>query len=220
MNVKKSAPMSETVQGTHDRQAAGPAIEPALALLEFSSIAVGMQAADAMIKRAPIDTIRSGTVHNGKYLVLIGGQVADVEESLAAGRQMGGADLLDYVLLPQVHPEVVERIGGVRAPQEMDALGVIETATAAAAIHAADAGVKGAWVTLVEVRLADGLGGKGIVLFSGLVADVQAAVQSGIGVLERPELLVRQVVIPQLHPGMWENVGASTWFGTQVRGPA
>jgi len=199
-------------------QLSGLPIEPALALLEFGSIAVGMRAADAMLKRAPIDTLRSGTVHNGKYLVLIGGQVADVEESLAAGRQAGGADLLDYVVLPQVHPDVVECIGGHRAPQATDALGVIETVTAAAAIHAADAGIKGALVTLIEVRLADGLGGKGIVLFSGLVADVQAAVQSGIGALERTDLLVRQVVIPQLHPGMWENVGASTWFGTRVRG--
>jgi microcompartment protein CcmL/EutN len=57
-------------------------------------------------------------------------------------------------------------------------------------------------------------------LFSGLVADVQAAVLGGIGALERPDLLVRQVVIPQLHPGLWDNVGASTWFGTQVRGLA
>jgi microcompartment protein CcmL/EutN len=41
-------------------------IEPALALVEFSSIAAGMQAADAMVKRAPIDVIKAGTVHNGK----------------------------------------------------------------------------------------------------------------------------------------------------------
>jgi microcompartment protein CcmL/EutN len=193
-------------------------IEPALALVEFSSIAAGIQAADAMVKRAPIDVIKVGTVHNGKYLVLIGGQVADVEEALAAGRQVGGASVLDFVLLPQVHPEVVETIGGARSPEPDDALGVIETTTVAAAIHAADAGVKGALVRLVEVRLADGLGGKGIVLFSGLVADVEAAVRIGTGVLERPDLLVRQVVIPQLHPGMWENVGESTWFGTRVRG--
>jgi microcompartment protein CcmL/EutN len=193
-------------------------IEPALALVEFSSIAAGIQAADAMVKRAPIDTIRAGTVHNGKYLVLIGGQVADVEESLAAGRQVGGAQVLDFVLLPQVHPEVVDTIGGSRTPRATDALGVVETSTVAAAIHAADAGIKGAQVRLVEIRLADGLGGKGIVLFSGLVADVEAAVQIGTAVLERPELLVRQVVIPQLHPGMWENVGDSTWFGTRVLG--
>jgi len=171
-----------------------------------------------MVKRAPIAVIKSGTVHNGKYLVLIGGQVADVEESLAAGRQVGGTEVIDFVLLPQVHPEVVETIGGGRTPQAVEALGVIETTTVAAAIHAADAGIKGAPVRLVEVRLADGLGGKGIVLFSGLVADVEAAVQIGLSVLERPDLLVREVVIPQLHPGMWENVGQSTWFGTRVMG--
>jgi len=193
-------------------------IQPALALVEFSSIAAGIQSADAMVKRAPIEVLKTGTVQPGKYLVLIGGRVADVEESLAAGRDVGGAAVVDFVYLPQVHPEVVEAIGGGRVPEATDALGVVETTTVAAAIHAADAGIKGAEVRLVEVRLADGLGGKGIVLFSGLVADVQAAVEIGVGVLERPDLLVRQVVIPQLHPEMWENVAEATRFRTRVRG--
>jgi microcompartment protein CcmL/EutN len=191
-------------------------IEPALALLDFSSIAVGIEAADAMVKRAPIDTIRAGTVQPGRYLVLIGGTVADVEESLTAGRELGGAALLDHVFLPSVHPEVVQAIGGGRVPELTDALGVVETSTVAAAIHSADAGVKGADVRLVELRLADGLGGKGIVLYSGLVADVEAAVEIGVGVLERPELLVRQVVIPQLHREMWENISDATRFGARV----
>ena len=120
------------------------------------------------------------------------------------------------MLLPRVHHEVVESIGGGRIPQSIDSLGVIETTTVAASIHAADAGVKGAEVHLVEIRLADGLGGKGIVLFSGLVADVEAAVEIGISVLERPDLLVRQVVIPQLHPEMWDNVSDATRFRTRV----
>jgi microcompartment protein CcmL/EutN len=188
-------------------------IEPALALLEFISIAAGIQAADAMVKRAPIDVIKTGTVQPGKYLVLIGGQVADVEESLATGREVGGAAAVDFVYLPQVHPSVVEAIGGGRAPQAAaDALGVIETTTVAAAIHAADAGVKGAEVQILEVRLADGLGGKGIVLYTGLVGDVEAAIEIGVGVLRQPDLLVRQVVIPQLHPEMWENIGRATRF--------
>jgi len=193
-------------------------IQPALALLEFSSIAAGIQAADAMVKRAPIAVIKAGTVQPGKYLVLIGGEVADVEESLAAGREVGGQAAVDFVYLPQVHPEVVEAIGGGRVPQVTDALGVVETSTVAAAIHAADAGIKGAEVRLVEVRLADGLGGKGIVLFSGLVADVEAAVEIGVRVLERPDLLVRQVVIPQLHQEMWENVADATRFRSRVIG--
>src|SRR3990172_1101384 len=95
-------------------------IEPALALVEFSSIAVGIQAADAMVKRAPIDVIKTGTVQPGKYLVLIGGAVADVEESLAAGRLVGGTSVVDHVYLPQVHPEVVEAIGGGRIGRQRD----------------------------------------------------------------------------------------------------
>lgn len=191
-------------------------IEPALALLEFSSIAAGIEAADAMIKRAPIDIIRAGTVQPGKYLVLVGGQVADVDESLAAGREVGGQAVVHEVFLPQVHSQVVSAIGGGRKPERMDALGIIETTTVAAAIRSADAGVKGAEVQLVEVRLADGLGGKGIVLFSGLVADVEAAVEIGVGALDREGLLLRQVVIPQLDPAMWENIADATRFGARV----
>lgn len=191
-------------------------IEPALALLEFSSVATGIQAADAMVKRARIDTIRAGTVQPGRYLVMIGGTVADVEESLSAGREVGGNSVLDYVFLPNVHPAVVEAIGGGRLPDRTDALGVVETTTVAAAILAADAGIKAADVRLVELRLADGLGGKGIVLYSGLVADVEVAVEIGVGVLRRPELVVRQVVIAQLHPEMWEAVGEATLFSSLV----
>ena len=191
-------------------------IEPALALVDFSSIAVGIQAADAMVKRAEIDLIRAGTVQPGRYLVLIGGSVAEVQESLAAGREVGADAVLDDVFLPHVHPEVVAAIAGGRVPDENDALGVVETSTVASAIHAADAGVKGADVRLVEVRLADGLGGKGIVLYSGIVADVEVAVQLGVDVLERSDLLVRQVVIPQLHADMWENVSDATRFSARV----
>ena len=169
-----------------------------------------------MVKRAPINVIKTGTVQPGKYLVLIGGLVADVEESLAAGREVGAEALLDYVYLPQVHPEVVDAVGGGRVPQVVDSVGVVETTTVAAAIHAADAGIKGAEVRLIEVRLADGLGGKGIVLFSGLVADVEAAVEIGVRVLEHPGLLVHQVVIPKLHPEMWDNVVEATRFRTRV----
>jgi microcompartment protein CcmL/EutN len=48
------------------------------------------------------------------------------------------------------------------------------------------------------------------------VADVQTAVEIGVGVLERPELLVRSVVIPRLHPSLWENVADATRFSSRV----
>jgi len=190
--------------------------EPALAIIDFDSVAAGIEAADAMAKRAQIDVLRAGTVQPGRYLVLIGGTVADVEESLSAGIEVGSNAVLDHVFLAHVHPEVVSAIAGGRVPGVRDALGVVETATVASVIRAADAGVKGADVRLVEVRLADGLGGKGVVLFAGMVADVEAAVEIGIGTLEAPDLLVRHVVIPQLHHTLWENVSDATRFTARV----
>jgi microcompartment protein CcmL/EutN len=191
--------------------------QPALALLEFDSIAVGIEAGDAMVKRAPIDQIQSGTVQPGHYLVMIVGDVASVEEAVAAGREVGAAALRDQILLPNIHPDVVSGIAGGREPGAGDSLGVVETVTVAAAILAADAGLKAAEVTLWQIRLADGLGGKGIVLFAGLVADVEAAVAAAVG--RAGEQLVRQVIIPQLHAEMAANVATYGRFGVHFEWP-
>lgn len=189
--------------------------QPALALLEFNSIAVGIQAGDAMVKRAPIAAIQSGTVQPGNYLVMVTGDVGPVEEAVAAGQETGASALLDTVFLQNVHPGVVSGIEGGRKMREGDSLGVVETVTVASAIYAADAGLKGAEVTLWQLRLADGLGGKGIVLFSGLVADVEAAVE--IAVDRVRDQLVRQVIIPQLHEEMKANVATYGRFGVHFK---
>lgn len=191
-------------------------IEPALALLEFSSIAAGIFAADAMVKRATLDVIHAGTVQPGRFLVLLGGPVGEVEESLKAGKEAIPHALTDHIFLPGVHSDVVRALAAGRSLQpEDDALGVVETLTVPAAIHAADKGVKGANVTLMEIRLADGLGGKGIVFFTGLVADVEAALAITDEALDARQK-VRQVVIPQIHEDIMKVIRQSTRFGAQL----
>jgi microcompartment protein CcmL/EutN len=185
--------------------------QPALALLEFNSIAAGIEAGDAMVKRAPVDKIQSGTVQPGNYLVMVTGEVAPVEEAVSAGQEIGQSALLDTVFLPNVHPGVVAGLSGGRELEADDALGVVETQTVASAIEAADAGLKGADVTLWQLRLADGLGGKGIILFAGLVADVEAAVAIAIESAQRQ--LLHHVIISQLHSEMKENVATFGRFG-------
>ncbi len=192
----------------------------ALGLLEFDSIAVGIAAGDAMVKRAPIERITAGTVQPGKYLVMICGEVADVQEALDAGRRVGESALRDEIFLPQVDRGVASAVSGVRRQASGDALGIIETRSAAAGIHAADAGVKGANVTLRELRLADGLGGKAFVLFSGTISDVEAAVDCAAQAIARSQQLVKQTVIAQLHPEMDDNLAADTRFGMRARGEA
>ena len=184
---------------------------PALALLEFNSVATGIEAGDAMVKRALVATIQAGTVQPGHYLVMVTGDVASVEEAVASGKEVGQPALRDALFLPNVHPDVVSALSGKRSNGTADALGVIETHTVASAILAADAGVKGAEVTLLQLRLADGLGGKGILFFNGLVADVETAVSIAAHIAQKQ--LLRQSVIPQLHAEMWDNVNSYGRFG-------
>lgn len=190
-------------------------MHPALALLEFSSIAAGIAAGDAMIKRGPVAEIVGGTVHPGKYLVMVVGDVAAVEEAVAAGIDRSGSTLVDRVLLPDVHPAVAAAVRGDRFPPDGEAVGVIETVTVAATIAAADAAVKGASVVLTELHLADGLGGKAYALFCGSVSDVEAAVAIGLQQVP-PALLAGSVVIPQLHTEMGENLFDGSRFGTRI----
>ena len=207
-----------------DRRAPDP-IAPALALLELASIAVGIEAGDAMVKRAPVDVVHAGTVHPGKYLVLVAGAVADVEEALRAGLEVGASCLLDTVFLPNVHRQVVAALRGLRRAGTGDALGIVETATVAASIEAADAGVKGARVELLELHLADGIGGKGYLLFDGSVSDVEAAVAAAVERISDPAAGSGAVpgsrapiarVIPQLHREMRAELEAAPRFGARI----
>ncbi len=193
-------------------------MQPAIALLEFSSIAAGIEAGDAMVKRAPLDATYAGTIQPGRYLVLVGGDTASVEEAIAAGTAVAEAWLIDLVFLADVHPDVVAAISGRKLAGRGEALGVIETQTVAAAIEAADAGIKGAQVELGELRLGDGLGGKGYVLFYGAVSDVEAAVSVGSGRIEGTGQLVERRVIAQLHPEMQENLAEDALFAQRVQG--
>ena len=193
-----------------------PALEPALGLLEVESIAAGIEVGDAMAKRAPVEVLRAGTVHPGKYLVLVGGEVADVEEALEAGREIGGLSVRDEVFLPNIHPGVVDGVRGTRHEAGGEALGIIETATVPAVIRAADAGLKGAQVRLLELRLADDLGGKGYLLFDGPVSEVEAAVELGTAQVAGARGLHSRV-IAQLHGEMATELAMDARFATRVR---
>jgi microcompartment protein CcmL/EutN len=187
---------------------------PALAAIEFSEIPIGMTATDAMVKKAPIAFVRCGTVTHGRYLTIIGGTTASVTEALAEGRSWGGGAVVDWVLLPDVHPQLYDAMLGERRAVGSGALAILETATVAANVRAAEAALKGTPVVLIEIRLADsGLSGKGLSVVQGDLHDVEAAVQLATKVLAEHSLELRATVIARPHEALTNAVGGGTHFG-------
>lgn len=169
---------------------------PSIGMVEFNSIARGIEAADFMLKAAQVDLVTCSTVCPGKYLVLVSGDVAAVQSSVQVGIVRGSEFVVDDFILPSVHSSVFPAINCTSGVAALQALGIIETFSVAAAIVAADAAVKAAEVELIEVRTGMGIGGKSFVTLTGDVAAVKAAAEAGSATARQKGLLVAQAVIP------------------------
>ncbi len=189
---------------------------PALALLEYSSIAAGTRASDALLKKAKINILRAGTLQPGRYAILFDGDLASVELSFLEGRRVGAAEMIDGVLLPDVDDGVRAALLGRTGDWSSDTIGIIETTTLAATVRAADAAVKGAEVEVVQIRLGDGLGGKGLAHFAGTQADVEAAIEIGIASIADRAQPPATAIIPRFDDDLRDRVGTTTRFGEDV----
>lgn len=174
--------------------------------LEFNSIANGIEAADIVLKTAAVKSVFSRSGCPGKYYLLFTGEVAAVQASIDAGRTVGGDHVVDWCVIPRVHPQVVKAIHMTAMPEAMRAVGVMEFFSVTASVYSADAAVKAADVDLVDVRLGTGIGGKSFVILTGEVAAVQAAVDAGVHTPNAQGMLVSCVVIPSPHPELLESL--------------
>lgn len=178
----------------------------AIAALETSSIAQGFVTADAMIKQAEVQVIEASVLSPGRYWIVVGGDVASVRAAHRRGVEVAADTLLDQLFIPQLHDGVLPALRGVVPPTEDDAVGILETLSAASAIVAADAAAKSAVITLRDLRLANGIGGKGVVLLSGALPDVQAAISAGREGAQKRGLLARAVIIPRMDARLRDRV--------------
>lgn len=167
--------------------------------IELSSIGAGYQVQDALMKAAATTLIMARTVCSGKYLIIYSGTVGDVEAAMDTARQVGGEFVVDYLTVANVHQALFPAMAQSVAlgPAEIGALGVVETKTAVSSLIAADAAAKAANVTLFRLSLAMSIGGKGLLLLTGSLADVQASVDAASASIESRGTLLSAVVLPR-----------------------
>ena len=168
----------------------------AIGMVEFSSIARGIYAADQMVKISEVAIVTAQTICPGKYIALVEGDVAAVQDSVRIGEQFAGEYFVDSLVIPNVHHGIFPAITGATMPEHVTALGIFETFSVATMITAADQILKAAELESIEIRLGTGLGGKSFFTFTGDVAAVETGVEAGRAVAEAKGLMVDAEVIP------------------------
>ena len=175
--------------------------------IELSSVGVGYRIEDEMLKAAAVNLLIARTICSGKYLIVIGGSVSDVEAAIQAGLAGAGEAIIDHLVIPNVHETVFPALGQsvTLGGDHNGALGVVETFSGTSALAAADAAAKAARITLFRIHVAMALGGKGLLLMTGTVSDVRAGVQAAAAEARERGLLVSEVVIPRPDPALFEE---------------
>ena len=187
---------------------------PAIATLEFDDIPLGMQVVDALIKKAPISVIKCGVISPGRYLTLMAGSTASVDESFSEGVFLAGAQLVDSCFLPDIAVGLYQAIFGLKTACGDGAIGVLETDTVSSNIRAMERVLKSTIVQLLELRTADSLlNGKGLSIINGELHDVEEAMEIATAYLEAERRTARHRILTAPHEAMATLIHASTSFG-------
>jgi len=202
----------------------------ALGLLEVKGEAFGCRLLDLAAKSAPLRETYGRFVCPGKMLLFIYGSAAAVQTAIAAAKAITDAEvkaeamtmteatatdqtgeaggmLITSLFLPAVHNSLWPAMTGVTplSPNYMDCgLALVETYSVASVLEAADAMAKAASITLLRIRMASGLSGKGLIVAGGKVADLREAGQAAMKSIG--DMLADLRIIPHPHPELWALV--------------
>lgn len=177
-----------------------------IGMVELTTVSAGITCADIMIKTAEVDVLQASVVCPGKYIVIISGELSAVKASVEAAKSYKPEKVIDTFVLGNPHESIFPAIYGVECPEHTEALGILESYSAASAIVAADTAAKTSLVDLIELRLAKGMCGKSFLLITGSVSSVQAAIDKAQKEAEEKGMLLDSSVIPSPDKKLWQNI--------------
>ncbi len=173
---------------------AAKTIPDTLGAIELTSVAKGYVVADLMLKKAPISLLDARPYCPGKFLVLVTGDVSSIEDSLKIGKQTAGSSFFADLFVPQLMPSVIFAINREKKIAIGESIGIIESFSALSVIDAANEACKSVDVEIESISLLEGLGGKAFVIFTGLLAQIQSALEIGATRIPADMMVSSQIV--------------------------
>ena len=177
-----------------------------IGVIELKSIPKGVEAADAALKSAGIEMVSAHPSCPGKYEIVLTGSISNVTAAVSHVTSRFDGYVIDSSIMGRIDEQVIAALFGTQTGEEKGSLGLIETFSAASTIKAADLAVKTARVSIYDLRVSRGMGGKGIVMLTGDVGDVTAAVEAGANYAKGEAMLSSYAVIAAPHADLWKQM--------------
>jgi microcompartment protein CcmL/EutN len=181
-------------------------VERSIGVVEFKSIAAGINAVDIIVKASQVKIIDAKTICPGKYYIIFSGMVSAVKNSLLIIEGESGDFIIDSVVIPNVYEQIFAGLTGTSEITKPQSIGVIETLTSPSIIWAADAAIKATDIDIVEVRIARAIGGKNICVINGALSDVTESIKAGIQYPQEKGFLVDSEIIAAPHEDLYRAI--------------
>ena len=177
-----------------------------IGVIELKNIPKGVEAADAALKSAGIEMVSAHPSCPGKYEIILTGSISNVTAAVSHVKTKFEGYVIDSSIMGRIDEAVIEALFSTGEGVREGSLGLIETFSASSAIKAADIAVKTARVAIYDLRVSRGMGGKGVVMITGEIGDVSAAVEAGAAYAIGEGMLSSTSVIPAPHEQLWQQM--------------
>ncbi|WP_142414325.1 BMC domain-containing protein [Hathewaya massiliensis] len=166
----------------------------ALGIVELNSIAKGIELTDIILKSSEIEILYSKHTCPGKYMIIITGDVASIEEAIDNAMPKGEKNIIGSFILPNAHEDL---INGINKKFNIDvkAIGVMEFTSIASGIIALDKALKSGQVKIIRFNLGNLIGGKCYFVITGFVSDVEESMKNAENSIDSKKIL-NKIVIP------------------------
>lgn len=175
-------------------------------VIELKSIPKGVEATDAALKSAGVEMVSAHPACPGKYEIILTGSISNVQAAVDHVRSKFENYVIDCCVMGRIDEQVITALFGTQTTAKKGSLGLLETFSAATAIKAADVAVKTARVEIFDLRVSRGMGGKGVVMLTGEVGDVTAAVEAGANYAKTTGMLSSYSIIAAPHEELWQQI--------------
>ena len=165
-----------------------------LGIIEYGSIAKGIEAADRMLKSSAVEILILNHFCPGKFLTIICG---DVEEVKIAVEKSIGNDLdkvIDSAVITNAHEDLITALKKRRLITDYGAVGIFETSNITSSLIALDQALKSSDVKLVKLVMGNGISGKSYFVVTGAISSVEEAIAAAANSLKFKRIVYKTII--------------------------